>query len=93
MMRMPAAISKPSRLESVITAVALVLIALGLVSIAASLIVGMSDRFAVAEGIWPVVYGIAFYGLPLGFALMIVSVVLGVRRRRAALRGGEEIGA
>lgn len=76
----------PTKFESALTAVSLVVIALGILSVAAALIAGMIDRFAVAEGLWPVVYGIAMYGLPAGFIMMGVAVILGQRRRRAAAR-------
>lgn len=65
---------------------ALAVLAFSLLAIAASLIVGMNDRWAVAEGWWPFVYGIALWGMPAGFALLAVALVLGQRRRRNELK-------
>lgn len=86
---MPTESSTPSRLERALSAASVVVLLLGLASIAASLIVGMNDRFAVAEGAWPIFYGLAFFGLPVGFVLLIVTILLAQRRRRAALHEGD----
>lgn len=88
MVRMSIESSRPSQLERVLIYAAFAIIGLSLISIIVSIIVGMADRFAVATGFWPVVYGFAFYGLPIGFVLMIVAIAVGYRRRRSATRKG-----
>ena len=78
--------SNPSVIERILAyaTVAIIVIALG--SFFTTLIVGMTDRYAVAEGLWGFVFGISLIGLPIGFALLIVSLVLAQRRRRRDLR-------
>lgn len=90
MVRMSIESSKPSRIESALVYLALATIALSLLSIVASVVAGTSDRWAVSEGWWPVAYGIALWGLPAGFVLMIAAIGLGQRRRRAAAKAIRE---
>ncbi|WP_255572786.1 hypothetical protein [Leucobacter tenebrionis] len=78
--------SSPSLLERILAYASLTIIAVALLSFFATLIVGMNDRYAMAEGLWPFVYGISLFGLPVGFVLLILLIVLSQRRRRAEFR-------
>lgn len=76
----------PSLAERILAYASLTIIGVALLSFFATLIIGMIDRHAVAEGFLNVVYGISLIGLPIGFALLIVLLVVSQRRRRAELR-------
>ncbi|MGO2140867.1 MAG: hypothetical protein ACTH30_10690 [Leucobacter sp.] len=80
--------SNPSLFERILAwaTVSIIVVALG--SFLATLIVGMSNRQAVAEGFWPVVYGISLFALPAGFVLLIILLVLAQRRRSRDARRG-----
>ncbi|SDQ05440.1 hypothetical protein SAMN04488565_0082 [Leucobacter chromiiresistens] len=86
MERMSTEPSTPSILERILAYASLSIIALALLSFFATLIVGMNDRFALAEGLWPLVYGISMIGLPIGFVLLIALLILTQRRRRTETR-------
>lgn len=73
-------------MERLLAYASLSIIAIALLSFFATLIVGLADRQAVANGFWPVVYGISLWGLPLGFVLLIALLIVTQRRRRAAFR-------
>lgn len=87
--RVPTVSNTSSRIENALLIASIAFFALGLVSILAALIVGMSDRFAVAEGFWPVVYGIALFGLPAGIILLATGLVVSHRRRRIETHKGD----
>ncbi|GAA2189869.1 MULTISPECIES: hypothetical protein [Leucobacter] len=78
--------STPSILERILAYASLSIIGLALLSFFATLIVGLNNRFALAEGLWPIVYGISMIGLPVGFVLLIVLLILTQRRRRTETR-------
>lgn len=49
---------------------------------------GAGDNDGFSRGLWPAVFVIQYYGLPLAFVLIVTLLVLnGVRRSRAA-KGG-----
>lgn len=82
--------STPSALERVVAYAAVTIIIASVASFFATLIaalVGVS-RESLAVGFWPVVTWVGYVGVPLGFALVIVVVVLAKNRRVRAL--GEE---
>lgn len=81
--------STPSRFERVLAYATITIIAVALLSYFATLIVGMSNRQAVAEGMWAFVFGISLYALPLGFALLILLLVLAQFRRSRDARQGK----
>lgn len=85
---MSTAPSTPSLLERILAYASLAIIATALLSFFVTLIVGMNDREAMAEGLWPFVYGISLIGLPVGFVLLILLLFLSQRRRRADFRRG-----
>lgn len=81
--------STPSLFERILAFATVTVIGVALLSFFATLIVGLADRQAAAEGLWPIVYGVSLIGLPIGFLLLIVLLVLAQRRRsRDARRGG-----
>ncbi|KAM9862969.1 hypothetical protein ACI1US_01107 [Leucobacter sp. BZR 635] len=81
-------ISSPSLFERILAYATITIIVVALGSFFATLIVGMNDRQAVAEGLWPVVYGISMFALPIGFVLLIALLVFAqLRRSRDARRG------
>ncbi|WP_336659023.1 hypothetical protein [Leucobacter sp. USHLN153] len=82
----PAESSSPSLVERVLAYASLAIIAVALISFFGTLIVGLNDREALAQGFWPVVYAISMIGLPIGFALLILLLILSQRRRRADAR-------
>ncbi|WP_245907503.1 hypothetical protein [Leucobacter massiliensis] len=86
---MPTESRPPSILERILAYASLAIIATALLSFFATLIVGLNDRYAMAEGLWPFVYGISLIGLPLGFILLIALLIISQRRRRAEFRRGE----
>ncbi|KIP51830.1 hypothetical protein [Leucobacter komagatae] len=83
-------ISTPSLFERILAYATVTIIVIALGSFFATLIVGMNDRQAVAEGLWPVVYGISLLALPVGFVLLVVLLVVAQRRRSRAVRLGKK---
>lgn len=74
--------SNPSLLERILAISSLSIIAAALLSYFATLIIGLNDREAMANGWLSIVYGISFYALPAGFVLLIVLLILANRRRK-----------
>ncbi|WP_449277125.1 hypothetical protein [Leucobacter sp. GX24907] len=73
--------STPSLLERVLAIATLTIIVVAVTSYIVTLIVGMNDHEVLADGLWPLVTGIAFVGLPLGFVTLILLLFLSMRRR------------
>lgn len=44
------------------------------------------------EGLWPIIIVLPLIGLPIGFVLMIILLVLNMRRRLRDARGGSTSG-
>ncbi|GAA1572011.1 hypothetical protein ACIFOC_01088 [Leucobacter aridicollis] len=80
--------STPSLFERILAYATVSIIVVALGSFFATLIVGMSNRQAVAEGFWPVVYGISLFALPIGFVMLIVLLLVAQRRRSRDARRG-----
>lgn len=78
--------STPSLLERILAYATVTIIVVALGSYFATLIVGMNDRTAAAEGLWPLVYGISLWALPIGFLLLILLLVVAGRRRSREAR-------
>ncbi|WP_233613104.1 hypothetical protein [Leucobacter edaphi] len=78
--------SSPSLIERILAYASLSIIVVALLSFFATLIVGLNDREAMAEGLWPFVYGISLIGLPIGFVLLILLLIISQVRRRAEFR-------
>ncbi|WP_244302999.1 hypothetical protein [Leucobacter coleopterorum] len=82
--------SNPSWLERILAYASLSIIAVALLSFFATLIVGMSNREVLADGLWPIVYGISTYGLPVGFVLLITLLIISQIRRRREFRQSQK---
>ncbi|KUF06304.1 hypothetical protein [Leucobacter sp. G161] len=82
--------SNPSLFERILAYATVTIIVVALGSFFATLIVGMNDRQAVAEGLWPVVYGISLLALPAGFVLLILLLIMAQRRRSRDARIGNK---
>lgn len=78
--------STPSLLERILAYATITIIAAALLSFFATLIVGMADREALASGLWPVVYGLSLFGLPVGFVLLVTLLIVNQSRRRAEFK-------
>ncbi len=78
-------------IERILAIAVAVLIALALacfIAVIAGTALGAGDNDGFSHGIWPLVFLIQYYGLPLAFLLIIALLVSnGVRRSRAA-KGG-----
>lgn len=81
--------SKPSLFERILAYATITIIVVALGSFFATLIVGMANREAVAEGLWPVVYGISLFALPIGFVLLVLLLVVAQMRRSRDARLGK----
>lgn len=79
--------SNPSLFERILAWLTVSIIAVALASFFATLIVGMNNRQALADGFWPAVYGISMFGLPAGFVLLIVLLITAQVRRSKEARG------
>ncbi len=86
MVRMSTEPSTPSILERILAYSSLTIIAAALLSFFATLIIGLNNREAMAEGLWPVVYGISLIALPIGFVLLVVLLIVSQARRRREFR-------
>ncbi|GEM_PF-2516670 len=78
--------SSPSIFERILAYATITIISVALLSFFATLIVGLANRHAAAEGLWPFVYGISLIGLPIGFVLLIVLLIVSQARRKADLK-------
>lgn len=74
--------SNPSLLERILAIASLSIIGAALLSYFVTLIIGLNDREAMANGWLSIVYGISIYALPAGFVLLIVMLILTQRRRK-----------
>lgn len=77
-----------STLERVLAYAAAAIIVIAVASYLTTLIVGLAaGREALAHGIWQFVTGVAFYGVPAGFVIMMVLLGISFTRRgRSATR-------
>ena len=73
--------STPSLFERILAYATAAIMLVAILSFFATLIVGLSNSEALAEGLWPFVYGLSLFGLPIGFALLIILLVVAQRRR------------
>ena len=71
----------PSRLERVLALTTLAIIGVAVICFFVTLIVGMNDRFLLAEGVWPVLVALTYIGLPVAFGLRVVLLIISMRRR------------
>lgn len=88
--RMSTEAPKYSALERVLAYAAISIIVVAVASYLTTLIVGLAGgRHLLAAGLWPVVTWIAFYGLPIGFVLLVALLVINFSRR-GSRRGAKE---
>lgn len=90
MKRMSSETHPPTLIERILAFTSLSIIAIALLSFFVTLIVGMNDRKAMAEGLWPAVYGISLIGLPIGFVLLIALLIISQSRRRREFRASSQ---
>ena len=80
------------RIERILAIAVVILIAIALgcfIAVIAGTSLGAGDNDGFSHGIWPAVFFIQYYGLPLAFVLIVALLVSnGVRRSRAAKGGG-----
>lgn len=78
-------------IERILAFSSLGLIALAVVSYLATLFTAMfTSREVLTEDVWPVVVWISYVGLPLGFILLIVLIIINMRRRSKAQQTGRK---
>lgn len=81
---------KFSVLERVLTYAAVSIMVVAIVSYLTTLIVGLAGgRHLLAAGLWPFVTWIAFYGLPIGFVLLVTLLIINFSRRGSRRRERE----
>ena len=74
--------SAPSALERILAYATLTIVAAAVVSFFTTLIIGLSNREALADGIWPFVFGVSYVGLPVGLVLLLALLGISMRRRK-----------
>jgi TRAP-type C4-dicarboxylate transport system permease small subunit len=81
---------KFSIFQRVLAYIAVALIALAVAAYLTTLIVGLlAGREALAGSLWPIVVGISYVGLPVGFVLLVILLAISYRRRGS--RRGERV--
>lgn len=75
--------SSPSRFERVLAIAAVTIIGLAVLAFLVTLVLGLTDtgRETLATGAWPLAVWTSYVGLPVGFALIIVLLIVNNRRR------------
>ena len=77
-----------NRTERVLAVMIASIVGLSIIAIVATMI-GAAAGTSMGAGIWPVLLGIGYIGLPLAFILVIVFMVVSTTRRRRLARDGE----
>mgnify|MGYP001129616635 CR=1 len=73
---------KFSIFERVLAYIAVTLMVVAVVAYLTTLIVGLAaGREALAGSLWPIVVGISYVGLPIGFVLLMILLFISYRRR------------
>ncbi len=75
----------PDRLERIFASMVAAIIGLSLLCFVVLLVAGLMGT-RMSEGLWPVLAWIPYVGLPVGFVLIIILLLLGVRRRGKAAK-------
>lgn len=80
---MSAESSSPSRLERALAYAAVTTIALAVLAFFITLIIGLTQngREMLATGAWPLVVWTSYVGLPIGFVLIVILLIVNNRRR------------
>ncbi|MGN6272041.1 MAG: hypothetical protein ACTHMQ_03015 [Protaetiibacter sp.] len=76
-----------NRIERVLAAMILAIIAISLLAIITTMLAAGSGA-EMSGGIWPSLMLIGYIGLPIAFLLILTFLIVSVRRRRAARDGG-----
>lgn len=76
----------PSLFERILAFATVTIIAGALLSFFATLIAGLISGSSLASGLWPFVYAFSIYGLPVGFALLIILLIVSQARRKAEFK-------
>lgn len=81
-----------SRLEKILATMVAGTVGLSVVAFLAIIIATWAgfDRTDFAQGVWPVVTMLPLIGLPVGFVLILVLLVVSTRRRRQGWAPGEQ---
>jgi len=81
----PHASNRPERILAYMVAAVVVLSILCFIALIAGTALGAGNNDGFSQGLWPTVITLPLFGLPVGFVLIIVLMVLsGVRRSREA---------
>lgn len=81
---------KFSLVEKLLAYASIAIIAFAVLAYLATLIVGLAGgRYLLENGLWPLVAGIGFYGLPVGFLLLIALLIVSFTRRGRAAKRAE----
>jgi len=87
---MPTDAPKFSALERVLAYIASAIIVIAVLSYLTTLLVGLvAGREALAHGLWQFVTGVAFYGVPAGFVVLMVLLGITFTRRSRASRAAD----
>lgn len=75
--------STPSRLERVLAYAAVTIIALAVLAFFVTLAIGLTDsgRDTLTTGAWPLMVWVSYVGLPTGFVLIMLLLIVNNRRR------------
>ena len=81
----PHSSNRPERILAYMVAAVVVLSILCFIALIAGTALGAGNNDGFSQGLWPTVITLPLFGLPVGFVLIIVLMVLsGVRRSREA---------
>ena len=73
---------KVSVLERLLAYSAIIIIVIAVVAFLTTLVVAMvAGRTALENSLWPLVTWLAFYGLPIGFVLLVTLLIINFSRR------------
>ncbi len=76
-----------NRIERVLAAMILAIIAISLAAIVATML-GAGAGLDMSGGIWPSLMLVGYIGLPIAFLLIVTFLIVSARRRRTARDGG-----
>ncbi len=78
---------KASVLERILAYTALTTIAAAVIAFLTTLVVGLAaGRDALTDSLWPIVVWISYVGLPIGFVLLMILLIVNFSKRSRAER-------